>query len=126
MKENRINELPKNWVQTQLGAIVQPSKEKINPLNTEELRYVGLEHIEKDTGQLSGYGSSKKVKSTKSKFSNGDLLYGKLRPYLNKVHLVDFEGICSTDILVFNKQPFIANQFLGLRFLSKDFVEYAN
>ena len=127
MKENSINELPKNWVQTPLGEIVQPSKEKINPLKiTEELPYVGLEHIEKDTSQLLGYGSSQDVKSTKSKFGNGDLLYGKLRPYLNKVHIVDFEGICSTDILVFNKQPYIANRFLGLRFLSKDFVEYAN
>ena len=126
MKENSINELPKNWVQTQLGEIVQPSKEKIDPLKIEELPYIGLEHIEKDTGQLLGHGSSQEVKSIKSKFGNGDLLYGKLRPYLNKVHLIDFEGICSTDILVFSKRPYLSNRFLGLRFLSKDFVEYAN
>ena len=126
MKENSINKLPNNWVLTQLGEIVQPSKEKIDPLKTKELPYVGLEHIEKDTGQLLGYGSSQEVKSTKSKFDSGDLLYGKLRPYLNKVHLVDFDGICSTDILVFNKQTYTSNKFLGLRFLSKDFVEYAN
>jgi type I restriction enzyme, S subunit len=125
-ENNNINKLPNNWVQTRLGKIVQPSKEKTNPLKVENLPYIGLEHINKDTGQLLGYGNSKDVKSTKSKFCNGDLLYGKLRPYLNKVHVVSFEGICSTDILVFHKQPYLSNKFLGLRFLSKDFVEYAN
>ena len=85
-EKNNIKELPNNWVEAQLGEITQPSKEKINPLDIEEIPYVGLEHIEKDTGQLLGYGTSKEVKSTKSKFSKGDLLYGKLRPYLNKGH----------------------------------------
>jgi type I restriction enzyme, S subunit len=125
-KINNFPDIPLNWEWTKLGNVIEPSKEKIEPLNNYEIPYIGLEHIEKDTGKLLEHGNSNEVKSTKAKFSKGDLLYGKLRPYLNKVHVVNFDGICSTDILVFSKKPYISNQFLGLRFLCKDFVEYAS
>jgi len=45
------------------------------------------------------------LKSTKRLFYKDEILYGKLRPYLNKVHLADREGICSTDILVLKAKP---------------------
>ena len=95
--------LPKGWVWTNLGEITEPSKEKVNPQEIERMPYVGLAHIEKDTGKLLGFGYSEEVRSTKAVFHRGDLLYGKLRPYLNKVHVADFDGVCSTDILVFPK-----------------------
>ena len=71
-------------------------------------------------------GTAAEVKSTKSVFRQGDLLYGKLRPYLNKVWLADFDGLCSTDILVFPKSEAYDNRFLKYRFLTRDFVNYAN
>ena len=46
------------------------------------------------------YQSGESIKSSKNKFEKGDILYGKLRPYLNKVWLADRSGICSTDIWV--------------------------
>jgi type I restriction enzyme, S subunit len=119
-------QLPKGWVETTLGNVVTLSDKKVEPSALEEVPYVGLEHIEKDTGRLLEFGTSSEVKSTKSKFNTGDLLYGKLRPYLNKVAYVDFGGVCSTDILVFKKNPYISNKFLSFRFLSKDFVRYAS
>ena len=88
------NVLPQGWENIKLGDITQPSKEKVNPLEISDIRYIGLEHIEKETGRLLGYGSSGDIRSTKSVFRSGDLLYGKLRPYLNKVYVPDFEGIC--------------------------------
>ena len=118
--------LPDGWVWTTLGEITEPSKEKINPQEIQRTPYVGLEHIEKGTGKLLGFGYSDEVRSTKAAFHRGDLLYGKLRPYLNKVHLADFDGICSTDILVFPRNPHISNRFLLYRLLSGDFVRYAN
>jgi len=119
-------ELPEGWEWTTLGEIVEPSKEKVNPTAIEEVPYVGLEHIEKDTGQLLGCGSSSEIRSTKSKFSSGDLLYGKLRPYLNKVCMPGFDGVCSTDILVYPNTPYISNEYLLYRFLFDDFVRYAS
>jgi type I restriction enzyme, S subunit len=66
------------------------------------------------------------LKDFKSIFKKGDLLYGKLRPYLNKVYLAEIDGICSTDIIVFPKSKTILNQYAKYRFLSDDFVRYAN
>ena len=121
-----LSTYPKGWMETLLGNIVNPSDKKVEPSTLQQVPYVGLEHIEKNTGKLLDFGNSSEVKSTKSKFYPGDLLYGKLRPYLNKVHCVNFEGVCSTDILVFSKQPYISNEFLSFRFLCKDFVSYAS
>ena len=120
MTEN--NALPQGWVRVKLGEFTEPSKEKVKPRDVPNVPYVGLEHIEKETGRLLGYGNSDEVRSTKAVFRPGDLLYGKLRPYLNKVYVPYFEGICSTDILVFPKNEHYSNQFLYYRFLSGDFV----
>jgi type I restriction enzyme S subunit len=127
---NQLNkqsfELPKGWAWVKLGEVVEPSRGKVDPAEVQKTNYIGLEHIERDTGKLLGFGSSADVRSTKNRFLTGDLLYGKLRPYLNKVHVASFEGVCSTDILVFAKGLFVSNKFLLYRFLSGDFVRYAS
>lgn len=77
--------------------------------------YVGLEHIEKDTGKILEYVRAKDVdlKSDKFKFNEGMILYGKLRPYLNKVALIKQSGVCSTDIL-----PILPNNdFINIYYL---------
>ena len=117
--------LPEGWIFLPFGNI-KPSTERFDPIKEENRRYVGLEHIEKDTGKIIGSQDSKTTVSLKTVFCKGDLLYGKLRPYLNKVVVADFDGVCSTDILVFQQNPFIANTFLKLGLLKSDFVEFAN
>ena len=101
-------------------------KKKSNPLEIKEVPYISLEHIQRDTGKLLRHGSSIDVRSSKTKFTRGDLLYGKLRPYLNKVCRSDFEGVCSTDLLVFSKNELLSNTFFLYRFLCRDFVNYAS
>lgn len=119
--------LPKGWKRCKLGDILLASSEKIDPSKSEDIStYIGLEHIEKDSGKLLGYGSPLDVKSTKSVFNKGDLLYGKLRPYLNKVIVADNDGICSTDILVFKENQLLCNRFIKYRLLSRDFVAYTS
>ena len=123
---SNLPDLPEGWVWTTLGNITQPSKEKVDPKKIDEITYIGLEHIEKQTGKLLDSGLSSEIRSTKSKFSAGDLLYGKLRPYLNKVYVAEFDGICSTDILVFKPSIFVKNKFLQFYMLRDNFVRYAN
>jgi len=53
------------------------------------------------------------IKSSKTNFSKNDVLYGKLRPYLNKVLLPTFDGVCSTDILVLKPKSNISREFLA-------------
>ena len=65
--------------------------------------YIGLENITQETGQLIGdviVSEPAQVKSLKNLFCADDILYGRLRPNLNKVWLADRDGFCSTDIMV--------------------------
>ncbi len=123
---SNLPELPEGWVWTRLGDIVSPSKEKCEPSDTTPEVFIGLEHIESYTGRILSPGSSVSLKSTKTRFYSGDILYGKLRPYLNKVCVPGLDGVCSTDILVFTKSEFYDSRYLA-RFLSRsEFVRYAN
>lgn len=88
--------------------VCQIGNGKVEPESIgEELYYIGLEHIESNTGKLTGKENAlnANLRSTKNAFSKGDVLYGKLRPYLNKVYVAEFDGVCSTDILVL-RTPF--------------------
>lgn len=115
-------EVPENWVWTRLENVLESVKEKTDSFNA-SLKYVGLENIEKDTGTID-FQFADEVKSTKTIFGQGNILYGRLRPYLNKHGLVPFDGICSTDILVFNSKEISLNQFVDYYFHLPIFIEY--
>lgn len=108
-----------------LGAITAVSTRKGDPVQNPNVPYIGLEHIERDLGVINGQGTASDVRSTKTLFETGDLLYGKLRPYLNKVWVAQFDGMCSTDILVYPKSSSVESSFLKYRFMTRDFVAYA-
>lgn len=99
--------------------------EKFSPQNVaaHNVNYVGLENIEPSTGRLVGFSqsSTKHIKSEKNIFHKGDVLYGKLRPYLNKVWCAEFDGICSTDILVLKSdKPYaLKHALLDSRFVAQ-------
>lgn len=87
-----------------LGQRAQRVAALIDPQKIEgEVLYIGLENIEGGTGRVVDVDMTPyaDIKSVKSEFSPGDVLYGKLRPNLNKVYFAENSGICSTDILVF-------------------------
>ena len=90
------------------------------------MRYVGLEHIEADSMRLLGHGHAREARSSSVRFSKGDILYGKMRPYLNKVWVAEFDGLCSAEFLVFKKHDGLNNQFLATRLNAEDFVSFAN
>ena len=75
-------------------------RENIKPKDALYSSYVGLEHIDSGESQLKRWGDAAEVKSAKSRFYPDDVLYGKLRSYLDKAVIAEMEGICSTDILV--------------------------
>jgi len=102
-----LPELPESWTWTRIGDFIFLSSEKFDPTISEDKRFVGLKHIDSNKRRLLGFGKSSETRSTKNVFRKGDLLYGKLRPYLNKVWVSDFDGVCSTDILVFLKNDFV-------------------
>ena len=114
------------WAEAPLGALIRPSKEKADPQAVPNAPYLSLEHIQSGTNRIVGTGKAAEVTSTKAVFKAGDVLYGKLRPYLNKVARPTFDGVCSTDILVFKENGTIDNAFLLYWLSQKEVVEYAN
>jgi type I restriction enzyme S subunit len=118
--------LPEGWTITTLGEVTAPSTTKVEPYDYPDATYLSLEHIEAHTGRILGHGTGSDVSSTKAVFHAGDVLYGKLRPYLNKVCRPDFDGICSTDIIVFPQSSYVDNQFLWRFLMRADVVDFAN
>ena len=101
------------------------SPEKIDPSRNPNALYIGLEHIESGTRRLAGKGIARDVRSAKSVFNTGDLLYGKLRPYLNKVWFAQEPGVCSTDILVLQSQKGVETSFLARLIGMPAFIDFA-
>lgn len=118
--------LPNGWIKTTLGDIAEPTRERALPAEIPDIPYVGLEHVEAQTMRLLGHETARGVRSSSVRFSKGDVLYGKMRPYLNKVWVAEFDGLCSAEFLVFPKRDLLNNQFLALRLNAKDFVFFAN
>jgi restriction endonuclease S subunit len=66
------------------------------------VNYVGLENITSNTGEINNFTTCKgsEILSPSSKFETGDILFGRMRPYLNKVWLADRSGVCSGEVVV--------------------------
>ena len=112
------------WQKTQLKNVFTVVKDKFNPeTDTEITNYIGLENMATNKGVISKSNSTN-VKSVKTRFKKNDVLYGKLRPYLNKHDVVDFDGICSTDILVFRFDNIITAKYINYYFDTVDFIKY--
>lgn len=113
---------PESWVGVSLGDVLSRVDTKVDPktslLNSHF--YVGLEHIESHTGRLlrdaEDVTESGDILSIKTAFNAGDILYGKLRPNLNKLHLATQSGICSTDIWALRSSKVLLPDFV-LRYL---------
>src|SRR5262249_8395921 len=99
------SEEAKRWPLRRLGDLLFLRQDIVHPRNkpTGAARFVGLEHIEPHTGRRIGERSVQMEQLTgrKARFFAGDIVYGYLRPYLNKVWIADFDGLCSVDQYVF-------------------------
>lgn len=114
------------WKEVKLETITEPKKNTYLPIGNENLKYIGLEHIEQKSLRLSSVGHSNEVKSNKFLFFVNDILFGKLRPYFRKVVKPNFDGICSTDIWVFRAKECCDQNFLFYFLANRDFINTAN
>lgn len=93
-----------SWPFTSVGDVFRKSDQTVRPESLHgPVTYLGLENITQNTGEIEGNVVAEEpadIKSLKNIFKPRDILYGKLRPNLNKVWLADRKGICSTDIFV--------------------------
>jgi type I restriction enzyme S subunit len=125
LKETQIGPVPEEWEVVRLGEVVTLISNAVQPSHIAVERYVGLEHIEPGSIRIRKWGYPSEVRSLKITFRAGDVLYGKLRPYLDKAALAEWEGICSTDILVLRAQKGLEPEFLAYLAHTPIFLKYA-
>lgn len=92
--------IPEGWSIKEFGKFASISKSKYTPSADEDRHCIELEHIDQDTGNINGFISSANQRSTKNAFRKGQVLFGKLRPYLRKYWLAAFDGVCSSEVWV--------------------------
>ena len=121
-------EIPSGWEWCRLGNLVDFSKNKsVKACNIVPNAWLlDLEDIEKDSGKLLQKKRMVTITSIsdKHKFEKGNVLYSKLRPYLNKVIIADEEGYCTSEIVCFDF-GMIYSKYAQLFLMSPFFVEYA-
>lgn len=129
-EEEKPFELPAGWEWTRLGFISNYGFcDKAEPENvTPDTWILELEDIEKVTSKLlhKVTFAERPFKSSKNRFSQGDVLYGKLRPYLDKVIVANEPGVCTTEIIPITSYGNIYPEFLRLLLKAPNFITYAN
>ncbi|MBA8843468.1 type I restriction enzyme S subunit [Ochrobactrum sp. RH1CCR137] len=98
---------------------------QVDPANHADGVYVGLEHVSSGRFVRAGEGKASDVLSGKYLFRAGDILYGKLRPYLDKAVLATDSGICTTELLVLRPKEGVDPRFLVGVVHAPSFIEHA-
>ena len=123
-------ELPDGWAWARLGVICPYGENKAvsADLIDETSWILDLEDIEKETGVIKKYATKSKRNSVSNKYSfyKGQLLYSKLRPYLNKVVIAPKDGYCTTEILPLTFYGNIYSPYMQLFIMSPTFLTYVN
>ena len=123
-------EIPESWCWCRLGEIVPfGTCKNAEPNEIEEEDWIlDLEDIEKDSGKILAFKTKKQIdaKSTKHVFIKGNVLYSKLRPYLNKCVIAPKNGFCTSEILPLDFGEHIYNKYAQLYLMSPFFVDYTN
>lgn len=126
-KMSEVGVIPEDWEVKEFGEFAYLSKNHINPQHSSKsYPCIELEHLSQETGILLGFVDSKEQLSQKLIFSKGDVLFGKLRPYLKKFYFAEFDGVCTSEMWVIKSYNNSIGQFLFHLVQSNHFLEIAN
>ncbi|MDX8562455.1 restriction endonuclease subunit S [Elizabethkingia sp. HX WHF] len=118
----RFSEFAGEWEERYISEVISSKSKKYNPENSDSnYPSIELESLSQDSGELLSTFDSKNQKSIKNVFNSGDVLFGKLRPYLKKYYLADFDGVCSSEIWVL-KSSILDSNYLYAFVQSNSFI----
>ena len=117
--------LPEGWCWTTVGSVGNLRGEKVSPRAEPSLPFVGMDDIEPNGTSITQTRSFGSMKSAGNRFFPGDVLYGRLRPYLNKTAVTTSDGACSGELLAIRPSAAVAPRFLQLFMHSRRFVNSA-
>lgn len=115
-----VGDVPEHWEVRRLKYTAGLINVKVDGADT-DLPYTGLEHIESWTGKRLVLNGDATNEGQANLYQRGDVLFGKLRPYLAKAHAADSEGICTGELLVLRPKE-VDQKFLLDYVLNPDFV----
>ena len=113
------------WARETLENLVQPRSERVSPADRPHAPYIGLEHVQAQTNEIVGTVPASSMASSSASFDVGDVLYGRMRPYLNKVVRPKFAGLASAEFIIFPESKALDSSFLLMRLSAVDLVEFA-
>lgn len=116
-----ILDFPAHWELKRLKYVANRAEVKVEPDEDNPLPYIGLEHVEPWIGRLIDLDDDLVPTGISNRFAAGDTLFGKLRPYLAKACNVDFDGLCSSELLVLRGKGY-DRKFLLYQLLSHGFI----
>ena len=121
--DEKFGKVPVGWEIKRIDELTRRKTEVIDPTKTKEIYdYIGLEHVVSNEFVRNGKGLSNETVALKVKFERGDILYGKLRPYLNKVLIADITGVGSTEFIVLEHN--IYSNWIYLNFQLQRFFDF--
>ena len=120
-------DVPVGWCTGTLAEVAMARRHNVTPADCgDQTPYIGLEHMPRRSIALESWGSVGSVKSAKSRFQKGDILFGKLRPYFHKVGIAPVDGVCSTDVVVIVPKSPEWSAFVSATVSSDRFVTYTD
>jgi len=126
-EESELGEIPKGWSVATLGDLAINRRQQVDPTTVDaQTPYIGLEHMPRRSIALDEWGTAANVESGKTRFTEGEILFGKLRPYFHKVGMAPVSGICSTDILVLRPKREEMSCIVLMHASSDRFVQFAD
>lgn len=125
MSDTSTNNLPDGWIARDLESLVTLSSDCGIPRDDPSLPFVGMEHVERDSGDLLSYGDSAAYSSSAYRVKPGQVLYGRLRPYLNKAFMPSASCYASREFIPMIHGVHILPKFLLYRIRASDFVQFA-
>lgn len=120
-----LGEVPEHWEVKRLKRIVRNIDKKVETDEDNPLQYVGLENIESWYGKLIDLNADTIPSGIANHFSSKNTLFGKLRPYLAKACNPDFDGLCSTELIVLEPVELIRRVLLFC-LLADGFIKLVN
>jgi type I restriction enzyme S subunit len=122
-----VNGVPEGWERRPLGDVCTEVREHVLPETLEPATpYIGLEHIPRRSISLCEWGAVECVTSTKHRFKEADVIFGKIRPYFHKVGLAFIEGVTSSDAIVIRANSEDLRSLVLLTVSSDEFVAEAS
>ena len=122
-----LGKIPKGWKIGTIGDIADNPRRGVTPNDiNQNTPYIGLEHMPRKSIALEEWGLAQEVSSNKFSFYEGEILFGKLRPYFHKVGVAVLDGVCSTDILVIVPKYSEWFGFVLSHVTSDEFVQYTD